>query len=630
MLCYTDTAMIYTHIEYTRKKALCFETAVVGGGLAGLCAAIASARHGAKTVLIQNRPVLGGNASGEVRMHVVGASENSKKPEYEEGGILYELMLANKHRNDSFNFSVWDMTLWEAAKAEPNLTLLLNTAMTGCTTDGNRITGIECVGLTNEMHYTVRADIFVDATGLGTLAELSGADFSVGSEGKAAYGEPDAPDEPNFDRMGNTLLFKAVDRGHPVKYEPPAFARHFTEEELKYRVHASNHAEAITTDKGKSDYVRLTSFSTSSVDYGYWWLELNGETDDFIGEYESISEALYACIWGIWDHIKNGGGHGAENWELEWVGALPGMREGRRVLGDYVLNENDLLANRTFPDGVCYGGWAMDNHTPGGLLDFDKRPSTIFSFDGIYEIPYRCYYSRNIANLMTAGRIVSASKLAMSSLRVMGTCAAGGQAVGTAAALCVKKQIDPRGLLPYVDELRLILSREDCYLPGLTGHDPDDLMPSALLEASSERPGFEAELVRNGAARPVGGNNLWASDGIREEGERLSVRFGAPVPVDRVILTFDTDFRYAIKITLSDKRRAQQRIGTPPELVRDYAVRLMKDGAVAAERSVTGNFQRLNTLCFDGVLCDAAELVFTASNGAPDIRVYELRILQKR
>lgn len=149
------------------------------------------------------------------------------------------------------------------------------------------------------------------------------------------------------------------------------------------------------------------------MDYGYWWIELPGKTEDIIDEYEEIRDELVSCIYGVWDHLKNGGDHGAENYDLEWVGMLPGVRESRRLVGDYILNENDVLSNRVFEDAVAYGGWAMDIHTPGGLYDFDELPSRVVSFDGAYTIPYRSYCSRNIPNMMMAGRNISATKMAM-------------------------------------------------------------------------------------------------------------------------------------------------------------------------------------------------------------------------
>ena len=614
-----NTNLTYSKIEPPiREKSASYDVVVVGGGLSGVCAALAAARHGARTAIVQDRPMFGGNASSEIRMHVCGASENQKKPELEEGGILHELLLANKSRNDAYNFSIWDMTLYEAIRAQENLDFYLNTTMIGCRKDGDRITEIHCRQLTTEMTLHFTAEIFIDCSGIGSLAFYAGAEYTVGSEGHDAFGEPDAPAEPTADRMGNTLLLKAVDRGHPVHFSPPAFARHFTEEELKYRPHSSGFTVAVGDT---SDYTRMTAFSTSSIDYGYWWIELCGHTEDFFSEYEDVRDELMSCVWGVWDHIKNGGDHGAENFDLEWIGILPGMREGRRVLGDYILTENDILENRCFDDGVAYGGWAMDVHTPNGLYDFDRNPSMIRCFDGAYEIPYRCYYSRNVSNLMMAGKIISATKMGISSARVMGTCAIGGQAVGTAAAMCVQRGISPRGLLPYVRDLRRALVRDDCYLPSTS--DRGSLLSGASVTATSTKGGHSPAWVINGISRSVGNaSNCWVSDGISADGECLTLTVDRGVRISELRLTFDSNFAYPIKITLSNKRRAQQRVGVPPELVRDYCVRLWRNNALVAERSVSGNVQRLNILRFDEVEVDRVECIIQKTNGCSDARVF--------
>lgn len=146
------------------------------------------------------------------------------------------------------------------------------------------------------------------------LGYYAGAEYRTGSEGRAEFNEPDAPEQANNDRMGNTLLFKAVDRGHSVNFKRPKIARHFTEEELKYRTHSAVHEAKTKGDVDKA-YLRMTSYSTSSVDYGYWWIELPGKTEDIIDEYEEIRDELVSCIYGVWDHLKNGGDHGAEKSE---------------------------------------------------------------------------------------------------------------------------------------------------------------------------------------------------------------------------------------------------------------------------------------------------------------------------
>ncbi len=612
--------------ERVKIKKAAYEVVVVGGGLSGMCAAIAAARHGAKTALVHGRHIFGGNASSEIRMHVCGASESMEKPDLEEGGILYEMMLENKSRNDFYNFSVWDMVLFSVVKREPNLTAYINTVMEDCETEEDSIRRIIAYQQTTETRWIIDGKVFIDCTGNGTLGYLAGAEYRVGSEGKAEFDEPDAPDEPNNNRMGNTLLFKAVDRGHSIRFKRPEFARVFTEEELKYRTHSAVHG-AKAKDGVDAAYLRITSYSASAVDYGYWWIELTGEKEDIIDEYEEIRDELVSCIYGIWDHLKNGGDHGAENYDLEWVGMMPGMRESRRLVGDYILNENDVLSNRQFEDAVAYGGWAMDIHAPKGLYDFDELPSNVVSFDGAYTIPYRSYYSKNISNLMMAGRNISVSKMAMGSTRVMGTCAIGGQAAGTAAAMCVKYGCLPRGIQEHMDELQQTLLKDDCYIPGIRNTDEKDLARTAVVTATSAKTGFGPEQVVNGISRGEGAErNIWISDGISAEGEMLSLNLAETSEVSQVRLTFDSNFNYAIKLTMSGKRQKQQRIGVPPELVKDYTVALWKDGEKVAEKTVKDNVQRANVVNFDPVVCDQVTVAVHSTNGAENVHVYEVRV----
>ena len=162
-----------TSIRYEEKS---YDAVVVGGGMSGLCAAIAAARQGIKVALIHARPVLGGNASSEIRIHISGADQSLKQPEYAEGGLLYELMLENKSCNDGFCYSVWDMVLFEKAKAEENLEVFFNTVMYDCVTEGNRISSILCVQETTEMRILISAPLFIDATGNGTRGCYAGAE----------------------------------------------------------------------------------------------------------------------------------------------------------------------------------------------------------------------------------------------------------------------------------------------------------------------------------------------------------------------------------------------------------------------------------------------------------------------
>ncbi len=600
-----------------------FDFIVVGGGLTGLCAALAAARHGAKTALVQDRPVLGGNASSEIRMHVCGATANMQKPELAEGGILHELMLSNKRVNTNYNFSVWDAVLFDAAKCEPNLKLFLNTTMHGAMAENGAVQAIECYQMTTERRLVLSAPLFADCTGNGTLAAFVGAEYRTGSEAKAEFNEPHAPSEANQNRMGNTLLFKAADAGHPVSFIPPVDAMKFTEEQLKYRKHTAAIPEEVLKGLSESEY--RTLYDGFCQDYGYWWVEIPGVEEDIIDEYEEIRDQLVRAIYGVWDHIKNGGNHGAENFELVWVGMLPGVRESRRMVGDYMLTEADIMTNRRFEDVVAYGGWHVDNHIAGGLFAFDKPASEVFEFEGSYDIPYRAYCAKGFSNLYVGGRCMSASKLAMASSRVMGTCAIGGQALGTAAALCVQHGCGIRDV--NVGELQQLLLRDDCYLPGITNRDAADIARTATVTASHEAEGFPAAEVLSGVSRRTedGQPNQWRSGGLDTAGEWLELALAKTACIRTVQLTFDSDFDTEKKITLSSRRQKQQKDGIPAELVKDFTVELWKNGAQVAQQSVQGNYQRLCRVSFDGVLCDTIRVVVQATNGLAEARIFEVR-----
>ena len=551
-----------------------FDVLIVGGGMSGLCAALACARHGVRTGLVNSRPVLGGNASSEIRIHISGADQSLKQPDYAEGGILYELMLENKCRNENFSYSIWDMILFEAAQKQQNLTVYHNTVMYDCETEGSRVTAVRCVQETTEMRLRLTAKIFVDATGNGTLGYYAGAEYRTGSEAKGEFHEPDAPDP--------------------------------------------------------EEYKRTSMTSSAASDYGYWWCELMGEGKDIIPQYEQIRDDLMAYAYGIWDHIKNNDehlhDHHAENLALDWVGALPGMRESRRMEGDYWLTENDVLEHRIFEDAICYGGWCVDLHTPHGLLDENRLPSDCGFYQGVYTIPYRSYYSRNIDNLMFAGRDISASRLAMASTRILGCCAIGGEAVGLAAARCVQHGVDPRALAPFIPEVQQDILRDGGYLPGFKNEDPDDLARTARFTASSSKPGCGPEQVANGISRKIGENmNGWVSDGMGPEGETLTMQLQSPAALRQLRFVFHSDFRYPIRVTMSPNRQAQQRPGVPAELVRDYVVELIKDGQTVRTVEVKANHQRLNVLDFEPTLCDTVRLRVLSTHGAPDVTVFEMR-----
>ena len=597
---------------------------VVGGGMTGVCAALSAARNGLDVALVHDRPVLGGNASSEIRMHICGANANMQKPELTESGIVHELILANKKLNDSHNFSIWDAVLFDAIKKEKNITLYLNTTMLDVSASENTVKEIECYQLTTEKRIKLSARFFADCTGNGSLCAFSGAEFRIGTEGKDEFNEPHAPEKATNDRMGNTLLFKAVDKGHPVEFVPPVKIIHFTEEQLKYRKHCAAIPEETRQKSTPEELERL--FGGFCPDYGYWWIEIPGEKENIIEEYEDIRDQLVSAVYGIWDHIKNGGDHGAENYELAWVGMLPGTRESRRIECDYMLNERDVLENRRFDDKVAYGGWWVDNHF--GLFAFDHVPSFTFGFDGSYDIPYRSYCVKNFTNLFVGGRCMGATKFAMASTRVIATCAVGGQAIGTAAALlCKSNANDIRNI--DITKLQQTLIKDDCYLPLLLNNDNNDLARTSVITASSEADGYGVSNIISGITRRIDNEaHFWKSDSNSSLPHWLRFKLKTTSKISTVQITFDSNLEIEKKITMSSRRQNQQVPGVPKELVRDYKVTLIHNGKEVSSQKISGNFQRVNRICFDSILCDTVKIDMLTTNGDTSAKVFEVRIYE--
>ena len=444
-----------------------FDVVVIGGGVAGVCAAVAAARHGCKTALVHDRPVLGGNSSSEVRVNMGGADAHNSRRHAREGGIVEELRLDDRVRNHEpvsngrINW-VWDHVLLDAVRREANLTLYLNTsAQQTVMADETTIEGIVAYQSSTFRQLHLRGCMFADCSGDGVIAADAGAHYRMGREARSEYNEPTAPEHADALTLGSSILFKAVDLGRPVPFTPPAWAHVFaTDGDLPFRDHRYfPHA-------------------------GFWWIE-HGGTLDTIEDGERIRDDLLAYVLGVWDHLKNRGDHGADTFALEWVGAVPGKRESRRFLGDYVLTEHDARNATRFRDAVAYGGWSIDLHPPEGI-HANEPPCSHVHLPTVYAIPFRCLHSRNVRNLMFAGRNVSASHVAFGTTRLIATGGVMGQAVGTAAALCKRHDSTPRAIhYDHIEELQQLLLRDDCHIPGVRNTDPADLARLAHASATS-------------------------------------------------------------------------------------------------------------------------------------------------
>lgn len=258
-------------------KKLSYDVVVIGGGLSGVCAAISSARGGARTAIIQARPVFGGNASSEVRMHVCGASCHVRKPDLTETGILHELQLENKSRNPNFSFPLWDVVLWSKIYTQKNLDFYLNTTMDDVNMDGDRIQSVICRQATTESVYEISAKIFIDASGNSSLGFFSGAEYRMGSEARAEFNEAHAPEEADHYTLGNTIMFISKDVGESSPFKKQDWAYTFDEDDLDQRAHG-NTTIRRGVEGNESEYV----VEEYAVDSGYWWIELGGETGKII------------------------------------------------------------------------------------------------------------------------------------------------------------------------------------------------------------------------------------------------------------------------------------------------------------------------------------------------------------
>jgi hypothetical protein len=597
-----------------KKSSLRFDLAVAGGGLAGLCAALAAARHGLRTVLVQDRSVLGGNASSEIKMHVVGADCHGSRPGARETGIIEELRLEDAYRNQERCYSLWDVLLYEKAALEPNLTLLLDTACIGAKAveigDGRKtLRSFRAVRSTTQEEFVITARFFADCTGDGALGAAAGAEFMRGREGREDFGETLAPEAADDKTLGSSILLTGRKCDKPQKFHAPSWIRKFNREEFKHRpIH--------------------------SYEYGYWWFEWGGHLDTIADSPTVIRHELLRIALGVWDYIKNSGDHpDAADWMLEWVGSVPGKRESRRFRGPHVLTQDDVFSGRMFDDAVAYGGWWIDLHPPMGIDAPDEQPCDQVHFPHLFTIPLRCLHSVNVDNLFFAGRNISATHVAFASTRVMATCALAGQAIGTAAAVFIRQEGTDIARLSTTEALRDIrqtLLRDDVFLPGLANEDPLDLAKKAKIRASSALPEGPANAVVDGIARPLpshlgpwadGGSHAWKSGSTSAW---IELSWAQPVDVDEIHLCFDSGLDRELMLSASNHASRKIIRGAQPEIVKSYKV-TDAEGRVLLE--VEDNYLRRRIHRLPATArTSALRVQVRETHGSPGVSVQEIRV----
>ena len=410
-----------------------YDVVVVGGGIAGICAAISSARLGLKTALIHDRPVLGGNNSSEVRVHL-GAYANL--PPYPRlGDIVAEI--GPKAGGNAREASVYEDALkMKVVKETKGLDLYLNQHVNGVVTNGEgRITAVVAEDTRCRYALEFKGRWFVDCTGDGTVGYLAGADFRMGREAKSETNEPDAPDEADSITMGASVQWNAGKASGDASFPS-----------RPWMLKTINEANCSPHLKGD------------------WWWE-TGLGRDQIAEGERIRDYGLLVAYSNWAFVKNrcSKKDAFADKELKWVAYNAGRRESRRLLGDFILDQNHLR-NRDFqPDGTCATTWTIDLHLPKTAREskFEGEPYQSNSFNEKiwpYPVPYRCFYSRNVPNLFMAGRDISVTHIALGTTRLMRTHGMMGEVVGMAAAVCKKHGCDPRDVYTsHLDELKELM-----------------------------------------------------------------------------------------------------------------------------------------------------------------------------
>lgn len=463
---------------------------IVGGGMTGTVAALTAARESSRVALIQDRPVLGGNGSSEVRLWILGATSHmgNNNRWAREGGIVDEILMENVYKNKEGNPVIFDTILIDKILAEQNIDLYLNTSVFSVIKEGSRIAEVVGFNSQNSTLYNFKAKMFIDASGDGIVAYQSGVPFRVGAENSAEFGEGLAPDIEDYgELLGHTLFFYSKKTEEAVNYTAPDFAL-----------------------KDISQIPRVKNVKVGEDGCKLWWFEYGGRKDT-VHDTEEIKMELWKVAYGVWDHIKNSGDYeGAENYTLEWVGLIPGKRESRRFEGHYMLKQQDVVEQVSFKDAVSFGGWAIDLHPADGVYS-SKPGCNQWHSKGVFSIPYRCYVPQGIDNLYLSGRGISASHIAFGSTRVMATCGHGGQAVGMAAHLCLQGNNKPADLIDdsvLLTQLQQKLLAIGHYIPELS-LDPNTLLQDVSIESSSElalqqlKPNGDTQLLDFSAAQMI-------------------------------------------------------------------------------------------------------------------------------
>ena len=406
---------------------------VCGGGIAGTCAAISAARLGLKVALVQDRPMLGGANSSEVRVHLGGTMNLGPYPRL--GDVVAEIGPA-KGGNAQPAERYEDQRKLDAVSAEKNISLFLNTRIVAAKKDGDRIASVPGRDVVTGALTVFDAPLFADCTGDANVGFLAGADFRMGRESKAETGEDMAPEKADKMTMGASVQWYTKDEGKSVAFPAEPWMIAFNEQNCEHGLR------------------------------GDWDWE-TGMMRDQINEFERIRDYGMLVVYSNWSFLKNKSVKRAKyaNREFAWVAYVAGKRESRRLMGDHILKQQDIFDFVPYPDGTCCTTWAIDLHypMPRNTKHYDGEPFRSICTHNkhyAYPIPYRCLYSRNVSNLFMAGRNISVTHVALGTTRVMRTTGMMGEVVGMAARVCKDHGCLPRGVYEsHLDDLKALMKK---------------------------------------------------------------------------------------------------------------------------------------------------------------------------
>ena len=439
---------------FPEKKAS-YDLVVVGGGVAGMCAAVTAARMGCKVALVNDRPVLGGNNSAEVRVHLGGYAE--MEPNKGLGRMLREFGHSRKGNAQPAEYYEDDKKQ-NFIEAEKNVMLYANYRAVSVQMNGTKISSVVIKHIETGEEICLKAALFSDCTGDGTIGYLAGADFRMGRESRSEFGESLAPEKADSLTMGASIQWYSKDNGKKTVFPKFNYGLEFNE----------NNCE--------------------KVKMGEWTWE-TGMNKNQIDEAELIRDYGLLVVYSNWSFLKHEWKEKEKyrNWSLEWVAYIAGKRESRRLMGDYILKQDDIDKGVFHEDASFTTTWSIDLHFP------DPKNSELFPgqefkaatkhlFIHPYAVPYRCLYSRNVNNLFMAGRNISTTHVGLGTVRVMRTTGMMGEVVGMAAALCRQYGVLPREIYQHhLPELKKMMKEG----AGVKSELPDNQkfnLPNRLLE----------------------------------------------------------------------------------------------------------------------------------------------------